>query len=81
MVVLGGLVTSTLVSLVAVPAMCVVCGAAEVEPDLELIDDVSDAVARPEGGCTVMKFGSPLLIVGMLAALPLSACKHAPETA
>jgi Cu/Ag efflux pump CusA len=34
--VLGGLVTTTVVSLVGVPAMCLVCGADAVEPDLEL---------------------------------------------
>jgi Cu/Ag efflux pump CusA len=39
-VVLGGLVTTTLVSLVGVPAMCVVCGAATAEPDMELVEDV-----------------------------------------
>jgi Cu/Ag efflux pump CusA len=39
-VVLGGLVTTTLVSLVGVPAMCVVCGAAKAEPDMELVEDV-----------------------------------------
>ena len=39
-VVLGGVVTTTLVSLVGVPAMCVVCGNSVEEPDMELVDDV-----------------------------------------
>jgi CzcA family heavy metal efflux pump len=39
-VVLGGLVTTTLVSLVGVPAMCVFCGTAVAEPDMELVEDV-----------------------------------------
>jgi Cu/Ag efflux pump CusA len=43
-VVLGGLTSATLVSLVGVPAMCVVCGNSVEEPDMELIDDVPDNV-------------------------------------
>ena len=39
-VVLGGLVTTTLVSLVGVPAMYAVCGAAVSEPDMELADEM-----------------------------------------
>jgi Cu/Ag efflux pump CusA len=38
--VFGGLITSTLVSLVGIPAICVMCGAAVAEPDMELVDDV-----------------------------------------
>jgi Cu/Ag efflux pump CusA len=41
-VVLGGLVTTTLVSLVGVPAMNVVCGTAKAEPDLELVEELPD---------------------------------------
>ncbi|MGH9148312.1 MAG: efflux RND transporter permease subunit, partial [Vicinamibacterales bacterium] len=43
-VVLGGLVTTTLVSLVAVPAMCVFCGTAAAEPDMELAEEVPASV-------------------------------------
>ena len=43
-VVLGGLVTTTLVSLVGVPAMCVVCGTAVAEPDMELVEEVPATV-------------------------------------
>ena len=44
-VVLGGLVTTTVVSLVGVPAMSVVCGTAVAEPDMELVEDVPATVA------------------------------------
>ena len=44
-VVLGGLVTSTLVSLLGVPAMYAVCGAAVSEPDVELADEMTASAA------------------------------------
>jgi Cu/Ag efflux pump CusA len=44
-VVLGGLVTTTLVSLVGVPAMSVVCGSAKAEPDMVLVEELPDSAA------------------------------------
>jgi Cu/Ag efflux pump CusA len=43
--VLGGLVSTTLLTLAGVPAMSVVCGAVEAEPDMELADDVTATAA------------------------------------
>ena len=44
-VVLGGLVTTTLVSLAGVPAMSVVCGSAKAEPDMVLVEELPDSAA------------------------------------
>ncbi|RPH59676.1 MAG: efflux RND transporter permease subunit, partial [Acidobacteria bacterium] len=44
-VILGGLVTTTLLSLVGVPAMNLVCGSAKAEPDLALVEELPDSVA------------------------------------
>jgi Cu/Ag efflux pump CusA len=44
-VVLGGLVTTTLVSLVGVPAMSIVCGNATADSDMDLVEEVPATVA------------------------------------
>ena len=44
-VVLGGLVTTTVVSLLGVPAMYVLCGTAVSEPDVELADEMPASAA------------------------------------
>jgi Cu/Ag efflux pump CusA len=43
-VILGGLVTTTLVNLVGVPAMSVVCGSAKAEPDMALVEELPESV-------------------------------------
>jgi Cu/Ag efflux pump CusA len=43
-VVLGGLITTTLVSLVGVPAMSLVCGSAKAEPDMVMVEELPDSV-------------------------------------